>query len=342
MAVRFDDVDPARDRELVLRFQAGDQSGFEDLYRRYYGRLYRFCLKRITDPHVAEEVTQESFVRAFRALENFGGERRFYPWLSVIAARLCIDNYRRQGSVEVAGNVDAGSTDGGVEQVIDEVDRELLRRALARLTPRHREVLRLREEERWSYDHIASHMDITLGSVEALLWRARRALRREYLAVVSYDSRMAGVPVLGWLARRMGDLRARVGRVGEQALPALANGAVSMTIVVASAAGVGMLSSAPAVAAASPAAVTRVAALASAARPAAANVSSTPVTAHEASSRAAASGAPARAGVRLEDASQRQPAEETVETPVAGIDANPKAVVAAVNGYVAAAVKGES
>lgn len=343
MAVRFDDVDPIRDRELVERFQAGDQSGFEDLYRRYYGRLYRFCLKRTTDPHIAEEVTQESFVRAFRALDHFGGERRFYPWLSVIAARICIDNYRRSGTVEVAGDIDAGSTDGGVERVVDEVDVELLRRALSRLSPRHREVLRLREEERWSYDHIASHLDITLGSVEALLWRARRALRREYLAVVTYDSRLAGVPAIGWLLRRLGNLRARAGRVGEQVLPALANGAVSMTIVVASAAGAGMLSHGPAVAAASSASTTR-AALASAVQPAAdtfapAAQSAGPTA--RASSGSASGAPPTRVRLAAENPSQRQPADDSVETPVAGLDVNPSVVVDGVKQTVTT-VKGES
>ena len=342
MAVRFDDVDPARDRELVLRFQAGDQSGFEDLYRRYYGRLYRFCLKRMTDPYIAEEVTQESFVRAFRALSNFGGERRFYPWLSVIAARLCIDNYRRSGTVELAHeHVDPGTTDGGVEGVVDEVDRELLRRALARLSQRHRQVLHLREEEGWSYDHIASHLEISMGTVEALLWRARKALRREYLAVVNYDSRMAGLPVLGWLARRLGTMRARVGRIGQHAVPALANASVSITLVVASAAGAGMLTHAPAAAAASPATATRAAVLAGVDQAAAAPGNAATAPAHASTATHAATSTSSANVVRVEHSSTRQQAEENVETPVAGLDANPSAVMSAVSRYVAA-VKGES
>ncbi|MBV8693216.1 MAG: sigma-70 family RNA polymerase sigma factor [Actinobacteria bacterium] len=227
-----------RDRALVEQFQAGDVAGFEDLYRRYYGRLYRFCLKRVGDPLEAEELTQESFVRAFRALSGFAGERRFYPWLSVIAARLCVDNHRRKARTEPSADIDLGMTDGGQEKVIDAVDIDLLNQALARLGPRHREVLRLREEEGWSYQHIASHYGVSLGTVEALLWRARRALKREFIAVAGPEGgAAAGVPFIGWLVRRMHSLRMRVGQWADHALPAVANGAVSMAVVVGSSAG---------------------------------------------------------------------------------------------------------
>jgi RNA polymerase sigma-70 factor (ECF subfamily) len=243
VALRLDDVDLVRDRALVEQFQAGDVAGFEDLYRRYYGRLYRFCLKRVGDPLEAEELTQESFVRAFRALSNFAGERRFYPWLSVIAARLCVDNHRRKARTEPSSEIDTGVIDGGQERIVDAVDIDLLNQALARLGPRHREVLRLREEQGWSYQHIAAHYGVSLGTVEALLWRARRALKREFIAVAGPESTgaAAGLPLIGWLVRRAHGLRMRVGEWTQSALPAIANGAVSMAIVVGSSAGAAAL-----------------------------------------------------------------------------------------------------
>jgi RNA polymerase sigma-70 factor (ECF subfamily) len=248
VALRLDDVDLVRDRALVEQFQAGDVAGFEDLYRRYYGRLYRFCLKRVGDPLEAEELTQESFVRAFRALSGFAGERRFYPWLSVIAARLCVDNHRRKARTEPSADIDTGVIDGGQEKIVDAVDIDLLNQALARLGPRHREVLRLREEEGWSYQHIASHYDVSLGTVEALLWRARRALKREFIAVAGSESggALASLPFIGYLARRMHGLRMRMAEWSDKALPAIANGAVSMAVVVGSSAGVtALVSSGP-------------------------------------------------------------------------------------------------
>jgi len=256
MALRLDDVDLVRDRALVEQFQAGDVAGFEDLYRRYYGRLYRFCLKRVGDPLEAEELTQESFVRAFRALSGFAGERRFYPWLSVIAARLCVDNHRRKARTEPSADIDLGMVDGGQEKIIDAVDVDLLNQALARLGPRHREVLRLREEEGWSYQHIASHYGVSLGTVEALLWRARRALKREFIAVAGPEAggAAAGIPFIGWMIRRMHGLRMRVAQWTDHAMPAITNGAVSMAVVVGSSAGMSALvSEAPSAAAAAPA-----------------------------------------------------------------------------------------
>src|SRR5438477_4866475 len=94
MAVRADDVDLIRDRSLVELCQAGDEAAFGDLYVRYYQRLLRFCIRRVGNVHEAEEITQEAFARAFTAMPRFAGERRFYPWLTVIAARLCIDSHR--------------------------------------------------------------------------------------------------------------------------------------------------------------------------------------------------------------------------------------------------------
>jgi RNA polymerase sigma-70 factor (ECF subfamily) len=237
MALRADDVDLGRDKLLVEQFQAGDVAGFEDLYRRYYARLYRFCLKRVGDSAEAEEVTQEAFARAYTAMPRLAGERKFYPWISVIAARLCLDTHRRRARSVPLPELDLGAVEGDQERVVlQAADRQMLRDAMDRLGPRHQEVLRLREQEGWSYQRIAEYYDVSLGTVEQLLWRARRALRREFEAVAGADARtLAGLPVLGWLLRRMTDLRARVSGWSEHAVAPLATNAVSMVMVVTSA-----------------------------------------------------------------------------------------------------------
>src|ERR1700723_4819752 len=91
-----DDVDLDRDRILVERCQAGDAGAFGSLYARYYERLLRFCLRRLHDRHEAEDAAQEAFARAWKALPNFAGERRFYPWLTVIAGNICTDMLGRR------------------------------------------------------------------------------------------------------------------------------------------------------------------------------------------------------------------------------------------------------
>ncbi|MDQ1397277.1 MAG: polymerase sigma-70 factor, subfamily, partial [Acidimicrobiaceae bacterium] len=236
-ALRVDDVDLTRDRALVERYQAGDSAAFDELYRRYYHRLERFCLKRVGDSHEAEEVAQEAFVRALKAMPNLDGERRFYPWVSVIAARLCVDTHRRRGRTAPSADIDPGVVDGGQDLIVEAVDIDLLRQALGNLGPRHREVLNLREQEGWSYQRIAEHYDVSLGTVEALLFRARKALKREFLKVSQGDKGgfLAGVPLLGWRGRRLTAFRARVEAGAGPNLAPLATH-VSMAVVVGSAA----------------------------------------------------------------------------------------------------------
>src|SRR5687768_6769143 len=96
VAMCADDVDLDRDRALVARFQAGDAAAFDELYLTYYSRLVRFCHRRVCDQDEAEELAQEAFARAWKALPRLGGEQRFYPWLSVIAGRLCLDALRKR------------------------------------------------------------------------------------------------------------------------------------------------------------------------------------------------------------------------------------------------------
>jgi RNA polymerase sigma-70 factor (ECF subfamily) len=226
------DID--RDRALVLRYQQGDEEAFEDLYRRYYPRLHLYCTRRVRDRHIAEELAQEAFIRALRAMPRFAGERRFYPWMTVIAGRLCIDHHRRTARVEPSADVDLGTVEADHEAVFQAVDHQHLRQAMARVAPRHREVLDLREQQGWSYQEIAEHLDVPITTVEALLHRARKALRREFMAVSS-GTRLASLPVIGWIYLQLVRARskaaaARPEQVAHIASPALA-GLMAVTVV---------------------------------------------------------------------------------------------------------------
>ena len=159
----------------------------------YYRRLYRFCLRRLHDAHEAEDVAQEAFARAWRALPTFGGDRRFYPWLSVIASHLCTDVLRRRNrSTPVAefhqSNV-ASTEDGGEELMLAAVDSDLVARAFTRLSDRHQRILHLREGSGWSYQRIADHEGVGITAVETLLWRARQALKREFATLAGAEGR---------------------------------------------------------------------------------------------------------------------------------------------------------
>jgi RNA polymerase sigma-70 factor (ECF subfamily) len=219
---------------LVEAWQAGDLGAFDQLYRRHFDRLRAHCARRVGRA-AAEEVAQDAFVRALLALPRFDGERRFYPWLTVIANRLCIDHVRRHGRTEPTDRVELGSVDDGHDaRYALQADLANLDRALDRLVPRHAEVLDLRERHELSYDEIAAHLGVPHSTVETLLFRARKALRREFRAVAAGE-RLAAVPGLGWLATRAARWRDRLGVLdnGIGALGgAVAAGAVAAALVV--------------------------------------------------------------------------------------------------------------
>jgi hypothetical protein len=151
--------------------------------------------------------------------------------MTVIAQRLCIDHHRRTSRVEPSADIDLGVFEDNHDELYASVDRDQLAEAMHRLAPRHREVLGLREQQGWSYQQIAEHLDVPLTTVEALLHRARKALKREFLAVSS-GSRLAGIPVLGWVVARMARLRARVsGRTASQLAPVAGSAAAGIAAV---------------------------------------------------------------------------------------------------------------
>ncbi len=238
-----DDVDLARDRVLVTRAQGGDRTAFDDLYMRYYRRLYRFCLRRLRDSHEAEDVAQEAFARAWRALPSFGGDRRFYPWLSVIASHLCTDVLRRRNrSTPVAefhqSNV-ASTEDGGEELMVAAVDSDMVAKAFTRLSDRHQRILHLREGSGWSYQRIADHEGVGITAVETLLWRARQALKREFASLAGADSRLGaflgGTLSLAGLRRLFGLPRralSKVAATGAKGAVVAAGSAVAATAMV--------------------------------------------------------------------------------------------------------------
>jgi RNA polymerase sigma-70 factor, ECF subfamily len=177
-------VDVDRDRALVERCQSGDLEAFNSLYLHYHQRLFRFCVKRLQERSEAEDVVQETFARAWRALPKFAGDRRFYPWLTVIAGNLCTDALRRRARLSPLDETMMGASDVGTydieDAVLQDVDAKMVTTAFENLKPRHQRVLHLRERSGWSYQRIAEEEGVGVSAVETLLWRARNALKREF------------------------------------------------------------------------------------------------------------------------------------------------------------------
>lgn len=200
------DLELERDRGLVERHQSGDDAAFTQLYAQHYGRLVRFCFRLTRDHHGAEEIAQEAFARAYASLDTLRGERRFYPWLTVIARRIHIDQVRHSKRVEIRADIDAGVAHAAEEVAFQRLDADHLALALGRIPERHREILRLRDWEGLSYEAIAARMDVSPATVPPLLHRARTGLRKEYVRL--NRTRLAALLHLGPLwsaARRLRD-----------------------------------------------------------------------------------------------------------------------------------------
>jgi RNA polymerase sigma-70 factor, ECF subfamily len=186
-------VDVDRDRVLVERCQSGDLKAFDSLYLHYHQRLLRFCVKRLQERSEAEDVVQETFARAWRALPTFAGDRRFYPWLTVIAGNLCTDTLRRRARLTPLDETMMRTSDVGTydieDAVLQDVDAKMVTTAFENLKPRHQRVLDLRERSGWSYQRIAEEEGVGVSAVETLLWRARNALKREFALLAGTEGK---------------------------------------------------------------------------------------------------------------------------------------------------------
>lgn len=176
-------VDP--DRELVERARAGERAAFDLLVARYQRRLLRLVLRLLRDPAEAEDVVQEAFLKAFRALPRFRGEAAFYTWLYRIAlngARNAILRRRQRGASHgvapsqlPAPVPEIGTPESMLlsKQVMLAIDA-----ALEALPLELRTAIVLREIEGLSYEEIAEIMECPLGTVRSRIFRAREAIAR--------------------------------------------------------------------------------------------------------------------------------------------------------------------
>ena len=177
------------DAELIRKALTGDQRACRDLVRRYQRQVFSVLLRVVRRPEDAEDLTQETFVRMFRALDRYDPERPFTAWLFTIATRIGIDHLRRRKlqtfSLSVA---EPGSTeehtidveDPGLkpDEVTIHAEEERRAQDLIDTLPEHyRIVVLLRHQQDLSYEEIAQALNLPLGTVKARIHRARALLK---------------------------------------------------------------------------------------------------------------------------------------------------------------------
>lgn len=175
------------DETLLSRVRQGDDAAFAELYRRHRSLVYGYCLARLMDPHAAEDVTQDVFMRINRA-HSAEEVRSARAWIFSVARSAIIDHVRHRNrrldsvTVEEGFDVEARDSDAASGMFRRE-DAKAVFLALARLRPRYRSALILREMHGLSSVEIGEVMQLKPGAVDTLVCRARDAFGREYAAV---------------------------------------------------------------------------------------------------------------------------------------------------------------
>lgn len=186
------------DKELVRRVQKGDRRAFDLLFSRYQFKIMNLVSRYLREPEDVQDVTQEAFIKAFRALPRFRGESAFYTWLYRIAINTAknhiVARSRRPPGVDVevdeAEFYDGGDALKDLENPEASLARDELSsaidQAIADLPDDLRSAVTLREFDGLTYEQIAEIMDCPVGTVRSRIFRAREAIDRHIAPLLTH------------------------------------------------------------------------------------------------------------------------------------------------------------
>ena len=165
--------------ELVTRACRGDAGAFEDLYRQHVGRVYGLCLRMTGHRESAEDLTQDTFVSAWRSLPGYEGRSSFSTWLHRIAVNAVLAKRRGpQGRNEISMTDDSGEQmDFETDAAMDEATPIDIERAIAGLPPGARDIVVLHGIYGYSHEEAAGMLGVAVGTCKAQLHRARHLMR---------------------------------------------------------------------------------------------------------------------------------------------------------------------
>jgi RNA polymerase sigma-70 factor (ECF subfamily) len=182
------------DVDLVRAYRNGDIHAFEELHRRYVASIYRLVRRKLGDALLAEDIAQETFMKALRMMDRVDDSFNFGGWVHTVARNLCFDELRRRQRDLRADSGDdddadllAGlpSTSRSFDPVQVQESNEMRRQVWAvsqRLPEKYRIVLTLRELQDLSYRQIARSLKMSESAVETLLYRARLRFKEEFIS----------------------------------------------------------------------------------------------------------------------------------------------------------------
>lgn len=188
------------DLELVRRVQRGDSAAFDLLVRKYQHRIVGLIGRYVADWSECQDVAQDTFIRAYRAIGNFRGDAQFYTWLHRIAVNTAKNHLVAHNRRPPMDDIDAGDAeqyDVGIRlRDTDTPEREAMREELERtvmkavdaLPEELRTAITLREVEGLSYEEIAQKMQCPIGTVRSRIFRAREAIDVELRPLLDVQS----------------------------------------------------------------------------------------------------------------------------------------------------------
>jgi len=178
-------------QELIEKALNGDQGAFTQLLNRHKRLAYQLAVGIVKNPTLADDLVQESFIKAFAALDRYNPQYAFTTWLCKIVTNHCLDHLRRKKIQACSLDEPIEGRSGTIKREIPDWSRNpewlLLRKqrtlsidqAIDSLPPRYRRVIVLRHKEDRSYEDIADILNIPLGTVKAQIFRARELLKKK-------------------------------------------------------------------------------------------------------------------------------------------------------------------
>jgi RNA polymerase sigma factor (sigma-70 family) len=178
---------PQDEPDLISRSKQGDEEAYSELIKRYRTRIYFLCFQMLHDQELAEDMTQETFIHAYRHLSRFKMESRFYTWVYRIAVNLTINLIRKKShqkttvwddtSLKTESRDYLEHTSSGDSPEIHEL-HEAIEKGMKTLSPAHREVLQLFDIEGLSHQEIAKRLKVKSGTVRSRLYYARKQMQK--------------------------------------------------------------------------------------------------------------------------------------------------------------------
>lgn len=186
-----------KEKRLIKQVKKGDHQAFAELVDRYKNSVYAICLRMVGDRHEAEDLSQETFIRAYRHIAQFDHNRKFSTWVFRIATNLSIDFLRRKKpsvslDAEIPGtdgltlNSMLPDSDAGArpdERMIRTEMEQRVQREIAKLPEKYRSAVILKYVEDLSLKEIGDIMDLPIGTVKTRIHRGREMIRRNMVAL---------------------------------------------------------------------------------------------------------------------------------------------------------------